>query len=50
MDPVDLHRENAMIYNISNYNLYDRETGNPLHNYKVKNIGFLYFSEEYGQG
>ncbi|MBP2032593.1 hypothetical protein J2Z42_001265 [Clostridium algifaecis] len=45
-----LNRENAMIYNIMGNDLYDRRTGNIIVNYKVKRIGFLYFTEGYGDG
>lgn len=47
MDKSILDKENAMIYTIVGYNLYDRLTGNVISNYKVKKIGFLYFTENY---
>ncbi|MHC6179096.1 hypothetical protein ACYUJ6_04475 [Clostridium sp. JNZ X4-2] len=49
-DKNALHKENAMIYYIQGYNLYDRATKNPIGNYKVKKIGPLYFTENYGEG
>jgi hypothetical protein len=49
MDKSILDKENAMIYTIGGYNLYDRLTGNVLSNYKVRKIGFLYFTENYGE-
>lgn len=50
MDKSILDKENAMIYTIIGYNLYDKVTGNVIGNYKVKKIGFLYFTENYGEG
>lgn len=49
MDKSILNKENAMIYAFDGYNLYDRPTGNVLRNYKVKKIGFLYFTDNYGE-
>ncbi|MCI1946526.1 MAG: hypothetical protein LKJ66_12985 [Clostridium luticellarii] len=49
MDKSILDKENAMIYTIVGYNLYDRATGNVITNYKVKKIGPLYFTEDYGE-
>ena len=50
MDKVLLDNENAMIYSIVGYKLYDRATGNVIGNYKVKKIEVLYFTDEYGEG
>ena len=50
LDKNILDNENAMIYSIVGYKLYDRATGNVLGNYKVKKIEFLYFTDEYGEG
>lgn len=44
-----LSKENAMIYTIIGYNLYDRQTGNVISNYKVRKLAFLYFTESYGE-
>jgi hypothetical protein len=49
MDKSILDKENAMIYTIIGYNLYDRQTGNVISNYKVKKVEFLYFTENYGE-
>lgn len=48
-DKSVLIKENAMIYTIIGYNLYDRQTGNIISNYKVKKVGFLYLTESYGE-
>lgn len=45
-----LDKENAMVYPIEGYTEYDRLTGNVISNYKVKKMGFLYFTETYGEG
>lgn len=50
LDKAILDDENAMIYTIRGYRLFDHATGNPMINYKVKKIGFLYFTEDYGIG
>lgn len=50
LDKTILDTENSMIYTIEKNDLYDKETGNLLYNYKVKKIGFLYFADEYGEG
>jgi len=48
LDKNVLDNENAMIYVIVGYNLYDG-LGNIIPNYKVKKTRFLYFTEEYGE-
>lgn len=50
LDKVMLDDENAMIYTIRGCNLFYHITGNSMINYKVKKIGFLYFTEAYGIG
>lgn len=49
LDKDILNKENAMIYTIMNYKIYNKETGNIINNYKVKRIGFLYFTKDYGE-
>ncbi|ADK15300.1 hypothetical protein WX45_02718 [Clostridium ljungdahlii DSM 13528] len=49
MDKNILDKENAVIYTIVGYNLYDKATGNLISNYKVRKIGLLYFTEDYGE-
>lgn len=44
MDKIDLDKENARIYNLTNIS-----PESPLFNFKVRKVGFLYISEEHGE-
>ena len=48
MDKDILDKENAMIYEIADFDLYDGGTGNPMSNFKVTKTWILYFAELYG--
>lgn len=49
LDKNILDSQNAMIYTIKGYIIYGISTGNVISNYKVKKIGFLYFTVGYGE-
>jgi hypothetical protein len=48
MDKDILDNENAMIYGIHDFIVYDGGTGNPMGNFKVTKTWILYFAEIYG--
>ncbi|WP_298847106.1 hypothetical protein [Clostridium sp.] len=49
LDKDTLDKENAMIYVITDFTVYDGGTGNPMSNFKVTKSWILYFSEIYGE-
>ena len=48
MDKDILDNENAMIYGIHDFIVYDGGTGNPMGNFKVTKTWILYFAKIYG--
>ncbi|MDF2506070.1 hypothetical protein [Clostridium sp.] len=50
MDKYILDDENAMIYRVKYHPIGGIGTANEIYNFKVKKIGFLYFTELYGEG
>ena len=49
MDKDILDKENSMIYEITDFTVYDGGTGNPMSNFKVTKTWILYYAEIYGE-
>ncbi|MBW9153939.1 hypothetical protein [Clostridium estertheticum] len=49
MDKDIIDKENAMIYEITDFTVYDGGTGNPMSNFKVTKTWILYYAEIYGE-